>query len=101
MSNRSWQARWGFLALKGRSERMTAVRSLVSQLLGASLILLIDAYRRLVSPLLGPHCRFHPTCSQYALEAIRLYGPLSGSARAIARLARCHPLGNWGHDPVR
>lgn len=102
MLNRSWQAHWGFAALQeavAKTDRYSA--SLVSRFLAASLIMLVDAYRRLVSPLLGPHCRFHPTCSQYALEAIRRYGPLSGSARAVARLARCHPLNIGGHDPVR
>ena len=102
MSNRSWQAHWGFAARKEAVPTIERYRlNLVSRFIASSLILLIGAYRRLVSPLLGPHCRFHPTCSQYALEAIDRYGPLSGSARAFARLARCHPLSAGGHDPVR
>src|SRR3990172_2118510 len=102
MSNRSCQERWGFAVLHAAAptiERHPA--SLVTRFLAASLIILIDAYRRFVSPFLGRHCRFHPTCSQYALDAVARYGPLSGSARALARLARCHPLSSGGYDPVR
>jgi putative membrane protein insertion efficiency factor len=64
------------------------------------LVTLIRAYRYLISPLLGPHCRFHPTCSQYAAEAIERYGPLYGGYLAIRRVARCHPWNEGGFDPV-
>jgi len=102
MLNRSWQGAWEFAALQplvGKTERHSA--NFLSRILAASLVLSIDAYRRLVSPLLGPHCRFHPTCSRYAVEAIQRYGPLRGTACAIARLTRCHPLTDGGYDPVR
>lgn len=49
----------------------------------------------------GPCCRFHPTCSEYAEEAIRRHGLVSGGAMALRRLSRCHPWGGVGHDPVR
>ncbi len=62
--------------------------------------LLIRLYQWTVSPLLGPACRFHPSCSQYALEAVLRFGVLRGSALAIARLARCHPWHPGGFDPV-
>jgi putative membrane protein insertion efficiency factor len=81
--------------------RFGRLAGVVSRLLSGFLISAIEIYRGLVSPLLGPHCRFHPTCSTYALDAIRKYGPLSGSARALARLGRCHPLNAGGFDPVR
>lgn len=100
MSNRSLQGRWGFAAdaaIPTTDARGTSLRSWLS----TGLVILIEIYRRLISPLLGPNCRFHPTCSQYAIEAINRYGPLGGSARALARLARCHPLCEGGHDPVR
>ena len=69
--------------------------------IASCLVLLIRIYQRLISPLIGPACRFHPTCSAYAIEAIRLYGPVRGTGRAIARLARCHPWTDGGYDPVR
>ena len=64
------------------------------------LTLPIHAYRWLISPLLGPHCRYHPTCSAYALDALRVHGGLRGGWLAIKRLARCHPWGGSGFDPV-
>ena len=60
----------------------------------------IHLYRWLVSPLLGPRCRFLPTCSAYALEALQVHGPLQGSWLALRRIARCHPFGGSGLDPV-
>lgn len=61
---------------------------------------LIRVYRRAVSPWLPPACRFTPSCSAYAEEAVRRYGALRGSWLAARRLARCHPLGGSGYDPV-
>ena len=63
-------------------------------------IILIRLYQWTLSPLLGPACRFHPTCSQYALEAIRLHGVLRGGALALKRLSHCHPWHEGGVDPV-
>ena len=64
----------------------------------------IRAYRRLISPLLPPACRFHPSCSAYALEALRTHGPVKGLWLSLRRLARCHPFtilgGGSGCDPV-
>ncbi|HEX3275358.1 MAG TPA: membrane protein insertion efficiency factor YidD [Gemmatimonadales bacterium] len=61
---------------------------------------LIRGYQRLISPILPPSCRFHPSCSQYALEAVTRYGALKGSWLATRRLARCHPFHPGGFDPV-
>lgn len=65
-----------------------------------ALVGLIRAYQRFLSPLLGPRCRFHPTCSQYALVAIQRHGPVKGCWLALRRILRCHPLNPGGHDPV-
>jgi uncharacterized protein len=72
----------------------------VSRLLSLPFILLIKLYQWVLSPLLGPKCRYTPTCSQYALEAFRKYGPLKGGWLAIRRISRCHPWGGHGYDPV-
>tara|TARA_B100000282_G_scaffold295556_1_gene275124 strand:+ start:1182 stop:1400 length:219 start_codon:yes stop_codon:yes gene_type:complete len=64
------------------------------------LIIPIKLYQILISPLLGPSCRFTPTCSQYAVEAIQKHGPIKGSWLAAKRIIRCHPWGGCGHDPV-
>ena len=61
---------------------------------------LLRAYQLLISPLLGQRCRFYPSCSQYALEAIDRYGSVRGGALALRRLARCHPFNAGGYDPV-
>lgn len=60
----------------------------------------IRFYQRFISPLTPPACRFTPTCSQYALEAIQKHGPLKGLYLAVRRLLRCHPWGGSGYDPV-
>ncbi len=61
---------------------------------------LIRAYRLLLSPHAAGACRFHPSCSEYAEEAVRRHGALRGGWLALRRLARCHPLGSSGFDPV-
>lgn len=63
-------------------------------------VFLIRLYQWTVSPLLGPTCRFHPSCSQYALEAVLRFGVLRGTGLALARLGRCHPWHPGGFDPV-
>lgn len=69
-------------------------------LTGAALILLIRVYRLLVAPGLPPACRFTPSCSAFAMEAIARHGALHGLGLALGRVARCHPWHAGGHDPV-
>lgn len=69
-------------------------------LLSFPFIALIRIYQVLISPLLGPKCRFTPTCSAYTLIAIKKYGPLKGIWLGLKRISRCHPWGGHGHDPV-
>ncbi len=64
------------------------------------LIWLVRGYRRFISPMLPGACRFYPTCSQYALEALEKYGALKGGYLAIRRILRCHPFHPGGYDPV-
>ncbi len=61
---------------------------------------LIKFYQRCISPLTPASCRFTPTCSQYALEAIKKYGPIKGGFLSIKRILRCNPWGGSGYDPV-
>lgn len=64
------------------------------------MVALLVGYQRWISPLLPSACRFHPTCSEYALQAVRRYGARRGAWMALRRLARCHPLNSGGLDPV-
>jgi len=67
----------------------------------ATTLALLRSYRKLISPLLPPACRFHPTCSQYSYQALQRHGMLKGSIMTIKRLSRCHPFHQGGFDPVR
>ena len=73
---------------------------LVELLLLQALLLPVRVYRRLLSPVMPPVCRFHPSCSKYALEALNIHGPFKGSWLAARRLLRCHPFHPGGLDPV-
>lgn len=73
---------------------------MLSKALSWLLILPIRFYQIAISPLLPDSCRFTPTCSQYAIEALRKHGPIKGLYLAIRRILRCHPWGGSGYDPV-
>ena len=64
------------------------------------LIALVRFYRYAISPMLGRNCRFHPTCSEYAIEALKRHGALRGGWMAAKRVGRCHPFNPGGYDPV-
>ena len=78
----------------------STVRRVVESAAQTVLVVALRTYRACVSPFLGTHCRFHPTCSLYALEAVRRHGPWRGALLAMRRLSRCHPLHPGGVDPV-
>ncbi|GAA0178227.1 membrane protein insertion efficiency factor YidD [Clostridium sediminicola] len=65
------------------------------------IIYFIKIYRKYISPLKAPSCRFYPTCSQYAIQAIEKYGLLRGGFMSIKRIARCNPYSRGGYDPVK
>lgn len=73
---------------------------LVRKIPAMLLIGLLKVYQYLISPLLGPRCRFWPSCSNYAIEALRLHGPARGGWLALKRIAKCHPWHAGGIDPV-
>jgi hypothetical protein len=68
--------------------------------LGLAIRGLIRTYQLLVAPILGPSCRYYPSCSHYAAEAVARHGPWRGALLAVRRLMRCHPWGGSGYDPV-
>jgi putative membrane protein insertion efficiency factor len=74
---------------------------LLLRLLSYPFILLIRIYQYVLSPAMGPKCRFTPTCSQYAVEALQKYGLIKGMGMAIRRISKCHPGGGSGYDPVK
>ena len=78
---------------------MNALR-LINRLLAWLLTLPVIFYRRCISPMKPPTCRFTPTCSEYAIQALRKHGPFRGSWLAVRRILRCHPWGGSGYDPV-
>ena len=63
-------------------------------------IFMIRGYQKYISPMTGPHCRYTPTCSQYAIEALEKYGVVKGTWLAVKRILRCNPFAKGGYDPV-
>lgn len=78
----------------------TAARPAGPGLLARGCLALIRGYQRFISPAFPPACRFHPSCSQYTLEAVTRYGALRGNWLGLRRLVRCHPFNPGGFDPV-
>ncbi|WP_395625426.1 membrane protein insertion efficiency factor YidD [Daejeonella sp.] len=76
------------------------LRKFINRVFSALFLVLIKIYQYLISPILGQSCRFTPSCSQYGLEAIHKHGPFKGAWLTLKRIARCHPWGSHGHDPV-
>ncbi|MAY82669.1 MAG: membrane protein insertion efficiency factor YidD [Flavobacteriales bacterium] len=72
----------------------------MSKIISRFLVLLIRIYQLTLSPFLGANCRYQPTCSQYAVEALKIHGPLKGGWLGLKRILSCHPWGGHGYDPV-
>lgn len=79
---------------------MKELFKILAKVIGWLLILPVRFYQKFISPLTPPSCRFTPTCSQYAIEAITKHGPIKGLWLAVRRVLRCHPGGGSGYDPV-
>jgi len=73
---------------------------MVSKIFSFIFLLIIKAYKTLISPILPPSCRYLPTCSDYGIQAIQKHGPFKGGWLALKRISRCHPWGGHGYDPV-
>ncbi|MBB1471585.1 membrane protein insertion efficiency factor YidD [Luteimonas sp. MC1825] len=96
---RAWTGKRGVIPCpdcSGNRGRPLRRRHVINRLL----IALLRGYKRWLSPLLGPRCRFAPTCSEYAMQALARHGTLRGGWLAVRRVGRCHPLNPGGHDPV-
>ena len=89
------------LACRKTTLLITAEDRGVRALFTSLFILLVRGYQYVISPLFPPACRYTPTCSQYAVEAVTRYGPFRGIAMALWRLLRCHPFARGGYDPVK
>lgn len=76
------------------------VKKLIRKTLSFIVLIPIYFYRYCISPMKPPTCRYSPTCSEYAILAVKKYGPIKGSSLAIKRISRCHPWGGHGYDPV-
>lgn len=77
---------------------MKLIRTII-ELPGRFAILMVRVYQKLISPMLGPTCRFHPTCSEYFVLSVRKYGLIVGIWKGTRRIARCHPWNPGGYDP--
>jgi hypothetical protein len=73
---------------------------ILKKIFNTPLLLLIYLYQNLLSPILGPKCRYYPTCSQYAKEALKKFGPFKGLFISLIRISKCHPWGGKGYDPI-
>ncbi len=81
-------------------ELVTASFTFITEIIEIILIIFIKMYQKILSPILGRRCRFYPTCSQYAIIAIKRYGPIKGGILTIKRILKCHPGHPGGFDPV-
>lgn len=86
--------------MRGLADGLAALLHGAGRCLAAAMIGLVRLYQWGISPLLGPRCRYWPSCSHYTVEALRVHGPLKGGSMAARRILRCHPGADGGIDPV-
>ncbi|TVQ05027.1 MAG: membrane protein insertion efficiency factor YidD [Balneolaceae bacterium] len=86
--------------MKKTALHLRSITDALSRFFSVLLIGIIRFYQFAISPLLGSNCRHMPTCSNYMLEAIKIWGPLKGSWLGLKRIGKCHPWGTSGYDPV-
>lgn len=72
----------------------------INHILTKTLIFIVLLYRVTLGKVMGGHCRFHPSCSQYMIDSVQKHGPVKGAWRGLKRIARCHPFGGSGYDPA-
>lgn len=82
------------------TKKLRLILTQINALSASCFVMLIRGYQRFISPLLGPHCRFTPTCSQYGIIALKRFGLIKGSWLTLKRVLKCHPLHDGGEDPV-
>jgi putative membrane protein insertion efficiency factor len=85
---------------KPDQQKVITVMGTLKYVFSLAFILLIRLYQLIISPWIGPACRFTPTCSQYGIEAFKKYGPVKGFRLTVKRISKCHPWGDSGYDPV-
>jgi len=73
----------------------------MGKMISGMIVFVIRVYQRVISPIFGQHCRFHPSCSQYMIEAVTMKGPVVGIWMGARRILRCHPFNPGGYDPVK
>lgn len=86
--------------LKADQKNEITVMGMFKSILSFPFILLIKLYQWIISPWIGPACRFTPTCSHYGIEALKKHGPIKGLWLTVKRISKCHPWGGSGYDPV-
>lgn len=79
---------------------MKVIKFWIKKISIAPLIFLVKLYQWIISPMLGANCRYHPTCSHYTIEALKVWGPFKGGYLGLKRILSCHPWGGSGYDPV-
>ena len=82
-------------------QKIDKVIKVINNCMSNILIYLVRLYRKYISPMKGPTCRFYPTCSQYSIEALRKYGAIKGTYLTIIRILKCHPFHPGGYDPLK